>query len=96
MTRLLPASEVADMLGIAESTVYQWMRDRKMPCTRLGRRRMVSEGALERWIEQNTDYGDPSSTDGQAPRGTLSTSTREAAHVVSLHAPRINDPQNKS
>lgn len=63
MNRLLSASEVADRLGIAESTVYEWMRERRMPCTKIGRRRMVSEVALDRWIEQNTDYGAPSSTD---------------------------------
>lgn len=68
-TRLLRVREVAEMLGVSQATIYQWMRERKMPCTRLGRRRMVSEGALARWIEQNTDYGDQSSTESQVPPG---------------------------
>jgi len=93
MTRLLSAKQVSERLGIAESTVYELWRKRALPCTRIGRRRMLADGVLNQWIEQNTDWPDPSSTTSRHGSGTSYTAI-EAANIASLHVKRIGAQQN--
>jgi excisionase family DNA binding protein len=90
--RLLSASEVAQLMGLAVRTVQEMMRKRELPsCQVTARRRMVPEGALKAWIKQNTDWPDQSSTESRQRYG-MSSGDREAANVASLHARRIDTP----
>lgn len=92
--RLLPASEVAEMLSLSIRTVQDMMRKRELPsCQVTKRRRMVPEGALKAWIKQNTDWPDPSSTGSNRGSGTFS-SDRTAENVAYLHAKQTDTPLN--
>ena len=84
MGRLLHPSAVAEMLGLSVRTVQDMMRTNKLPsCQVSARRRMVPSGALDKWIEQNTDWPDPSST-GSHQKSGMSCGGREAANVAAL------------
>jgi excisionase family DNA binding protein len=51
-TRLLTASEVAALLGVPRSWVYEQSRRGLIPTVELGRYRRFREGAIERMVEQ--------------------------------------------
>ena len=94
MGRLLHPSAVAEMLGLSVRTVQDMMRTNKLPsCQVSARRRMVPAGALDKWIEQNTDWPDPSSTGSSHAHGT-SSSDRTAENVAYLHAKQTDTPLN--
>ena len=94
MGRLLHPSAVAEMLGLSGRTVQDMMRTNKLPsCQVSARRRMVPSGALDKWIEQNTDWPDPSSTGSSHAHGT-SSSDRTAENVAYLHAKQTDTPLN--
>jgi excisionase family DNA binding protein len=58
MSRLLTASEVAEMLGVQTSWVYAASRRGELPTVKLGRYRRYRREAIERWIEeQESDHG---------------------------------------
>ena len=48
---LLTASEVADLLGVPTSWVYQQSRAGRIPPVTLGRYRRYRREALEEWLE---------------------------------------------
>jgi excisionase family DNA binding protein len=50
--RLLTADEVAAMLHVTKSWVYDQTRQRRMPHVRLGRYVRYRRSAVDRWIEQ--------------------------------------------
>jgi excisionase family DNA binding protein len=55
---LLRAEEVAQLLGIARSTVYALIAAGDLPVVRIGRVTRVARHALNGWIEEHTDtYG---------------------------------------
>ena len=53
---LLTASEVARLLTIPRSSVYEYARrlDDPLPSLLIGRHRRFYRGALERWLERQT------------------------------------------
>jgi excisionase family DNA binding protein len=51
-TRLLSAAEVADILGVPTSWVYEQSRQGRIPTVALGRYRRFRQEAIARWIEQ--------------------------------------------
>jgi excisionase family DNA binding protein len=51
-TRLLSAAEVAEMLGVPTSWVYEQSRQGHIPTVALGRYRRFRREAIARWIEQ--------------------------------------------
>ena len=51
-TRLLTAAEVAEMLGVPKSWVYEQSRAGRIPTVALGRYRRFREEAVAAWIEQ--------------------------------------------
>jgi|11_taG_2_1085331.scaffolds.fasta_scaffold76455_1 excisionase family DNA binding protein len=84
--RLLPASEVAEIIGLSIRTVQDMMRKRELPaCQVTKRRRMVPAGELAKWIKQNTVSVDPSSTGSRQASG-MSYGDRTAENAVFLHA----------
>ena len=51
-TRLLSAAEVAEMLGVPTSWVYEQSRQGRIPTVALGRYRRFRQEAIVSWIEQ--------------------------------------------
>ena len=49
---LLTAKEVADLLGVPTSWVYQQSRAGRIPTVRLGRYRRYRREAIEEWLGQ--------------------------------------------
>jgi excisionase family DNA binding protein len=49
---LKTAKDVAARLNVSEAAVYDMVREKLLPCVRLGRRVRFDPGVLERWIEQ--------------------------------------------
>jgi excisionase family DNA binding protein len=53
MKKLMTAQQVADLLEVDPSWVYQETRVGRLPHVRLGRYRRFRLGAIERWIEDH-------------------------------------------
>jgi excisionase family DNA binding protein len=55
-TDWLKPREVAEELGMAESTVLQWLREKKLPGYQFGNRWKVKRAELETWqhMRRNT------------------------------------------
>jgi len=51
------AYEVADILGVSVSKVYEMMRIEGFPTIKLGKRLLVSRKGLERWVEEQAQKG---------------------------------------
>lgn len=49
---LLTAKEVADLLGVPKSWVYEQSREGRIPTVNLGRYRRYRREAIEAWITQ--------------------------------------------
>lgn len=55
MEKLLTIPEVAEILGISESTAKIWASQRKFPVVKVGRLSRVSPLALKDWIRRQTE-----------------------------------------
>jgi excisionase family DNA binding protein len=55
---LLRAEEVAQLLGVGRSKVFEMIRSRELPMIRMGRSVRVPRTALLAWIEQSTQRPD--------------------------------------
>ncbi len=53
MKKLMTAQQVAELLEVDPSWVYQETRACRLPHVRLGRYRRFRLGAIERWIEDH-------------------------------------------
>jgi excisionase family DNA binding protein len=49
--RLLTAAEVADLLGVPKTWVYEQSRAGRIPTVTLGRYRRYRREAIEQWLE---------------------------------------------
>ena len=47
------AQEVAAVLGVSKSHVYQLLKENRLPVLKLGRRKVIPISALEQWIQDN-------------------------------------------
>jgi excisionase family DNA binding protein len=57
---LLDAKQAAKLLGVPPSTVYQWVRDGRLPCLRLGPRAIrFTRTMLAQWAAEQLDEGRP-------------------------------------
>jgi excisionase family DNA binding protein len=54
VTRLLRAEEVAEMLRVPRSTIYELARPRRIPFLKVGRRTLFAQQALVEWIAAQT------------------------------------------
>src|SRR4028119_688522 len=50
-TELLGAEDVAEMLGVKETTVYKWCKEGKLPCLKVGKRWRIRRGAVEDFLK---------------------------------------------
>jgi excisionase family DNA binding protein len=57
MTRLLTPDEVADLLGVKKSTIYQWTRQGFIPHVKLGRCLRFREARVLEWVEKRSEAG---------------------------------------
>jgi len=53
-SRLMTAQEVADLLRVPRSTVYELARRRRLPFLKVGRRTLFARQALLDWIATQT------------------------------------------
>ena len=51
MEKLLNIDELAEALGVARATVYDWTHDRKIPFIKVGRRVMFRPRTIEKWLK---------------------------------------------
>ena len=57
--RLLTPEEVAEQLRVGRTKVYELLASGKLRSVKIGRRRRVSPGALEEFIERSEREGEP-------------------------------------
>jgi excisionase family DNA binding protein len=54
---LLSAEDVAELMGIKETTVWRWCREGRLPCLKIGKHWRVRRQALENFLEQSERPG---------------------------------------
>ena len=52
-TQLLAAADVAEMIGVKETTVYRWCSEGKLPCLKIGKNWRIRRGVLEDFLKQS-------------------------------------------
>lgn len=62
MSRLLTPRELAEMLQVKPSTIYQWVHEGFIPHVKVGRLVRFREGDVSRWIDARTKSGRVSRT----------------------------------
>jgi excisionase family DNA binding protein len=60
--KLLTPEEVADQLRVGRTKVYELLASGKLRSVKIGRRRRVSPGALEEFIERSEREGEEVAT----------------------------------
>jgi len=59
MTKLLTPQQIADILGVQKSTIYQWTHQGYIPHVKLGKLVRFREKAVMEWIEKRSQAGRP-------------------------------------
>ncbi len=49
---VLTIEELSHYLRISKSTLYKQVRERKIPCQKIGRRWRFHKDAIDRWLEE--------------------------------------------
>ena len=57
MNRLLTPDEIADLLGVQKSTIYQWTHQGFIPHVKLGRFVRFREKTVMEWIDKRENAG---------------------------------------
>jgi len=57
VNRLLTASEMAEILGVKPSTIYQWTHQRFIPHVKLGRLVRFNLEKVMKWVEKKESNG---------------------------------------
>jgi excisionase family DNA binding protein len=57
MQKLLIPQEMADILGVKASTIYQWTHQGFIPHVKLGRFVRFDEAAVMKWVEEWSNNG---------------------------------------
>jgi len=57
MNRLLTPAEIADLLGVKPSTIYQWTHQKFIPHVKLGRLVRFREQVVLEWVEKRSESG---------------------------------------
>lgn len=65
MTRLLhPIPDAAEVLGIGRSTLYQLIADEEIAVVKIGRRTLITQDELERYVRTLTAESEAGGSDG--------------------------------
>src|SRR5215216_3998672 len=51
-TELLAAADVAELIGVKETTVYRWCSEGKLPCLKIGKHWRIRRGVLEDFLKE--------------------------------------------
>ncbi len=54
---LLAAADVAELIGVKETTVYRWCKQGKMPCLKVGKHWRIRREALEDFLKESERPG---------------------------------------
>ena len=57
MENLLTPQEIADVLGVSKSTIYQWTHQEYIPHVKLGRFVRFRKSQIEIWLEKKAKKG---------------------------------------
>jgi excisionase family DNA binding protein len=57
MNKLLTPHEVAELLSVRPSTIYQWTHQGFIPHVKLGRLVRFNETAVMKWVEERSENG---------------------------------------
>lgn len=57
MDKLLTPQQIADVLGVKISTIYQWTHQGFIPHVKLGRLVRFNETAVMKWVEERSNRG---------------------------------------
>jgi len=52
-TELLAATDVAELVGIKETTVYKWCKEGKLPCLKVGKHWRIRREAFEDFLRES-------------------------------------------
>src|SRR5215213_1030566 len=52
-TQLLAAADVAELIGIKETTVYRWCKEEKLPCLKIGKHWRIRSEVLENFLKES-------------------------------------------
>jgi putative molybdopterin biosynthesis protein len=63
---MMSTAEVADYLRVSERTIYDLVKDKKIPCSRVTGKWLFPKKLIDRWVAQNTEYS-PAKTRECAP-----------------------------
>src|SRR5215203_6081764 len=50
---LLAATDIAEMVGVKETTVYKWCKEGKLPCLKVGKHWRIRREALENFLRES-------------------------------------------
>ncbi len=53
MEKLLSVNQLSDILGLKRITIYEWVRDNKIPFVKLGKRVLFHPQDVEEFIKAN-------------------------------------------
>src|ERR671910_1678673 len=53
VTELLAATDVAELVGVKETTVYKWCKEGRLPCLKIGKHWRIRQEALEDLLRQS-------------------------------------------
>ncbi len=53
MEKLLSVNQLSDILGLKKITIYEWVRDNKIPFVKLGKRVLFHPHDVEEFIKAN-------------------------------------------
>jgi excisionase family DNA binding protein len=54
---LLGATDVAELIGVKETTVYRWCKEGKLPCLKVGKHWRIRRGVLKDFLRQSERPG---------------------------------------
>jgi putative molybdopterin biosynthesis protein len=66
-TELMSTREVADYLRIKERKVYDLVRERKIPCSRVTGKWLFPRDLVDRWVAQNTEFAETGAASSPPP-----------------------------
>jgi excisionase family DNA binding protein len=54
---LLAAVNVAELIGVKETTIYRWCKEGKLPCLKIGKHWRIRRGVLENFLKESERPG---------------------------------------